>query len=141
MEASIQFFAPSRDIHKQMRQRCENPNAQRYSSYGARGIRVHESWRSFWDFIGDVGPRPVGKSIDRINNDGNYEPGNCRWATDAEQTSNKRSQCGERNPHARLTWKIVEEIRSSVEAGGPLAARFGISQGTVSMVRNRKIWK
>jgi len=74
-------------------QRCENPKNKRFHDYGGRGIKVCERWRiSFADFFADMGLKPSPKhSIDRINNDGNYESGNCRWATDAEQRSNKRS--------------------------------------------------
>ena len=72
--------------------RCTNPNNAGYYKYGARGISVCARWREkFQNFLDDMGPRPEGKtSIDRINNDGNYEPGNCRWSTPAEQAKNTR---------------------------------------------------
>jgi hypothetical protein len=73
-----------------MRQRCSNPNCASWPYYGGRGISMCERWRSFANFLADMGERPKGMSIDRINNDGNYEPGNCRWATQAQQNSNKR---------------------------------------------------
>jgi len=74
-----------------MLQRCYNPNNNYYKRYGARGISVCERWRnSFSDFYSDMGAKPSELlSIDRINNDGNYEPSNCRWATQKEQTRNR----------------------------------------------------
>lgn len=76
-----------------MIQRCYNPSAEQYGYYGGRGITVCDRWRKFENFYADMGPRPEPKalySIDRINNDGNYEPDNCRWATAVEQVANRR---------------------------------------------------
>jgi hypothetical protein len=73
-----------------MRRRCSNPKADNYAYYGARGIYVCERWRTFQNFLTDMGPRPPGKTLDRIDVNGNYEPGNCRWATASEQRANQR---------------------------------------------------
>lgn len=75
-----------------MRHRCRNPKSSKYADYGGRGISVCERWNSFENFLADMGRRPTpAHSLDRINNDGNYEPGNCRWATPKEQMNNRRA--------------------------------------------------
>jgi hypothetical protein len=74
-----------------MKDRCYNEDNSRYDDYGGRGITVCERWLiSFNAFADHMGPRPDGASLDRINNDGNYEPGNCRWADVAMQNRNRR---------------------------------------------------
>lgn len=91
---------PLRYIYFDMVSRCTTPTHKKYPDYGGRGIGVHPLWvEDFWNFVRDVGPRPDERKtsggraywqLDRIDNDGDYEPGNVRWATPEQQASNKR---------------------------------------------------
>jgi hypothetical protein len=90
------WHSPTYRSWHSMVNRCELPRSRAYPHYGARGIRVCERWRDFANFLADMGVRPVGTSLDRINNDGHYEPGNCRWATPVEQARNtSKNRCVE----------------------------------------------
>lgn len=80
---------PTYRVWSSMLSRCRNPNAQFWMQYGGRGIAVCDAWYSFASFLSDMGEKPKGLSLDRINNDLGYEPSNCRWATNVEQHRNR----------------------------------------------------
>lgn len=102
----------------QMRSRCHDPKANGYKNYGGRGVSVCDRWASFEQFVADMGPRPAGHSIERKDSSGDYEPGNCCWASRREQSRNTRRT-------VRVT--IDGETLPLVD----WAARFGISYGCV----------
>lgn len=98
-------------IWRGMLQRCRDPKAPEFPRYGGRGIRVCARWRDYANFLADMGRRPSKQhSLDRIDNDGWYEPFNVRWATDAEQNSNKRTNRYVMFAGARLTFAQFSDM-------------------------------
>lgn len=84
--------SPEYEIWASIKQRCTNPRSKRYKDYGSRGITLCDRWlESFENFYADMGPRPEGLTLDRIDNDKGYSPDNCRWVSYAEQNLNKRN--------------------------------------------------
>lgn len=120
-----------------IKNRCNNPNEPQYKYYGARGIKVCERWmEDFSAFYADMGEKPKGYTIDRINNDADYSSDNCRWATRTTQARNRRS--------TRLTRPMADSITRMRQSGfliREIAEHFDVSLSTVGSVIYGTSWK
>lgn len=114
------------NLWKAMRMRCLSPKVKAYDSYGGRGIRICERWDSFENFVADMGPRPEGMTLERKDNDGNYEPANCVWASRTNQANNRRSN------------RIVEYAGERLTLA-ELSRKFGIPYGRLYMRLSRGV--
>jgi hypothetical protein len=109
---------PLYNVWVNMRQRCTNPNVKQWDDYGGRGIIICDRWNDFHTFVADMGPRPEGYTLDRIDNNRNYEPDNCRWASRKEQQRNRR----------RAVYVMIEGVRyRAIE----LAEKVGVKTDTI----------
>lgn len=128
----------------QMHRRCYNPAHPQYKDYGGRGIKVCYRWRytvqGVKNYIKDIealGPQPRGCSLDRIDNDGDYEPRNIRWATHSQQMHNRRQGAGRAS---KLTEKDIAEIRAAKYHHRyikELIAKFGLSRRYIHHIRSK----
>ena len=88
-----------------MKARCKNKNNNRYQDYGGRGIKLCKRWEDFAKFYEDMGNAPEGLSIDRIDNDGDYSPENCKWSTRSEQNRNQRIRKKQKSRYKYVQWR------------------------------------
>ena len=129
-----------------MKSRCMNPRAASFRIYGARGIRVCDRWlKSFEDFARDMGPRPPGHSIDRIDGSRGYEPDNCRWANQREQTANTRFRRGSKHQNSKLTEDSVFAMRRMFETGlftmAQISRWWSVHYMTAVDILQRRAWQ
>lgn len=119
-----------------MKDRCYNSRNESYVRYGERGIQVHEEWvkdfKAFYDWAMANGYKE-GLTIDRIDNDGNYEPGNCRWVTQDIQNQNQG--------RTKLNLELVVKVRDDPRSHRAISEEYGVAESTVSRIKAYKIWK
>lgn len=128
-------YSPTYHSWQAMLARCRYPERDKERKHVNRGIVVCEKWKTFENFLADMGERPVGTSLDRRNNDGNYEPGNCRWATPSEQARNRRN--------AKLNLETATAVAVARLRGEPcraIAERFGISEALPREIVKGRTW-
>lgn len=119
------IVSPTYCSWQNMKTRCTNPSHAQFKDYGAKGITMCSRWEKFENFLADMGERPEGRTLDRIDNDKGYEPGNCRWATAKEQAREKRRNL----THNGITLSVTD-----------WAAKLGIKQATLNARLNRHGW-
>ena len=137
-----QIHHPLYPCFRNMKARCFNQNHPKYRLYGARGITVCDRWRNdFQAFVADMGDRPEGHSLDRIDNDGDYTPENCRWATVHQQVNNRGkykqiTNKGEKHHKAKLSDEDVATMRAlrGVVPQATVAVMFGINRRTAERI-------
>jgi len=120
-----------------MKSRCYNANDEHFHNYGGRGIKVCDRWLdSFENFLADMGERPKGMTLDRIDNNGNYEPENCRWADAPTQKHNSRQ-----TKLTPLAARVIKYCKFPNYTQKEIGAAFNISDSVVSEIKSGKLWR
>lgn len=117
-------------------ERCNNPNVHNYNNYGGRGIKVCERWDNFKNFLEDMGKKPQGLTIERINNDFGYGPENCKWATIREQNRNNRN-VRFKPLEIQIIKKLLKESKLKQWEIGEI---FDVKQGVISQIKTGETW-
>lgn len=143
-------FSPEYHSWASMMTRCYNPTREYFHLYGGRGITVCDRWKTFTNFLADMGARPEGKSLDRIDVNGNYEPENCRWATAKEQRDNIRpgkwKQAEEKMfAHIRLGFNTTEALEERMATDGVVLHKETVKELTRNLckagaITKQRIW-
>jgi len=127
--------SPTYQSWRDMKRRSQNPNHKYYNYYGGRGIKVCKRWQNFANFLEDMGERPENTTLDRIDNGGNYEPGNCRWATPKQQVQNRREVKDQKHQYFFIS---MNEQGIMIASNNQLefARQYGLNQGCISNCLN-----
>lgn len=149
MERIIHTKTAEYGCWRNMRSRCNNPNHPKYRFYGGRGITIDPAWNDYLMFLHDMGPRPsLRHSVDRIDNNGNYCKSNCRWATQSQQLSNRRSYAKPRKPRhyvprPRKVRYDLSALKAEWDSGlsqRQLANAFNLTQPRICQIVKSNGW-